>query len=305
MGAYFILSSNIIGEGEISSKRLLLGTLFMALSVMCRPTLVVYCFVSLAFIWFGFKKLKSSADCKKSKIVQYFVCALLPYVFFGAIQMLYNYARFDSPFEFGIQYSLTINDLTHAEYHTQFVLVLAFAYRFAAPYFVPDFPFVSSSFQTFNLNGYMYIDDRYVNAISIGLFYRALIPLAAFFFAGKALKLLDGPAKKRAAVSIGLFSILAPLAVIFSAWACGYAVRYNADISWQIMIGAFFILYTLLINCKNMGVKKIITSVFTVFTFLCFLMNFAQIYSFINPNQVSTEFAAQLYSFERLFEFWK
>lgn len=305
IGAYFFLSSNIIGEGEISCRRLMVGTLFMALSVMCRPTLAVYCVVSLVFIWFGFKKLKSGENFKKSKAVQYFVCALLPYVFFGGIQMLYNYARFDSPFEFGIKYSLTINDFTQAEYHTQFVLVLAYAFLFAAPYFVPDFPFVSSSFHTFNMNGYMYIDDRYVNAISIGLFYRAAIPLISFFFAGKALKLLNGDTKKRAVICIGLLSILAPFAIIFASWESGYAARYNADISWQIMIGAFFILYTLLTNCKIKSVHKIVTASFTVFTFLCFMMNFAQIYSFINPNHVSTELSAKMYSLERLFEFWR
>jgi hypothetical protein len=305
IGAYLLLSANVIGEGEISNKRLLFGTLFMALSVMCRPTLAVYCIIALVFIWFGFKKLKSSADYTKSKMISYFLCALLPFVFFGGIQMLYNYARFDSPLEFGIKYSLTINDFTQSEYHTHFVFVLAFAYLFAAPYFVPDFPFVSSTFQTFNLNGYMYIDDRYVNAISIGLFYRAAIPLVAFFFAGKALKLLEGAQKKRAVISIGLVSLLAPFIVIFAAWESGYAARYNADISWQMMIGAFFILYTILAGCKNKGVLKLTTSAFAIFTFLCFMMNFAQIYSFINPNHVSTELSAKLYAFERLFEFWK
>ena len=304
MGAYFLLSSNIIGDGEISNKRLMLGTLFMALSVMCRPTLAVYCMIALVFIWFGFKKLKKS-DYSKSKMIGYFVCALLPFVFFGGIQMLYNYARFDSPLEFGIKYSLTINDFTQSEYHTHFVLVLAFAYLFATPYFVPDFPFVSSTFQTFNLNGYMYIDDRYINAISIGLFYRAAIPLVAFFFAGKALKLLEGPQKKRAVISIGLVSLLAPFIIIFSAWESGYSARYNADISWQMMIGGFFILYTILVNCQNKGVLKIVTRAFAIFTFLCFIMNFAQIYSFINPNHVSTELSSKMYAFERLFEFWK
>ncbi|HOK69143.1 MAG TPA: hypothetical protein PKV51_06410 [Bacillota bacterium] len=304
-GAYFFLSSNVVGEGKISFVRLMVGTLFMALSVMCRPTLAVYCVIALVFIWFGFKKLKASKDYKKSKAVRYFVCALLPFVFFGGIQMLYNYARFDSPFEFGIKYSLTINDFTQAEYHTHFVLVLAYAYLFAAPYFVPDFPFVSSSFHTFNMNGYMYIDDRYVNAISIGLFYRAAIPLISFFFAGKAIKLLDGEARKKAMIGIGLLSVLAPFGIIFAAWESGYAARYNADISWQMMIGAFFILYTLLANCKNKSVHKMVTTAFTVFTFLSFMMNFAQIYSFINPNHVSTELSAKLYSLERLFEFWK
>lgn len=37
--------------------------------------------------------------------------------------MIYNYARFGSVFDFGIQYSLTINDFTAAQYHTHFVLI--------------------------------------------------------------------------------------------------------------------------------------------------------------------------------------
>ena len=35
-----------------------------------------------------------------------------------------------------------------------------------------------------------------------------------------------------------------PLAIIFSSWESGYAVRYNADFSWQMVIGALVIAFT-------------------------------------------------------------
>ena len=74
--------------------------------------------------------------------------------------MIYNYARFGSVFDFGIQYSLTINDFTAAQYHTHFVLIGFFNYLLAVPSFIPVFPFFdSSSVETFFPAGILFCCD--------------------------------------------------------------------------------------------------------------------------------------------------
>lgn len=304
VGSYFLISSNVVGDGKISKIRLALATTFLSIGVLCRPTLGVYCVAALAFIAYGYKKLKKSDNYNKKAAVKFFLSALLPFVVIGGIQMAYNWLRFDSPLDFGIQYSLTINDFTNSQFHIHFVSICLYAFLFAAPHFRPDFPFVHSSFENININGYLFVDDKWVNGIAIGLFFRAL-PMFAYFFSRRAYKLIEKPKQKKALILVGITCVVAPLAILVAVWESGYAVRYNADFSWQMLIGALVILFTVLMYCKNESVLKIATTVLTVSVILCIMINFAQIYSFINPQHVSKDVSAALYYFERLFEFWR
>ena len=121
MGAYFLISSNVVSQGKTSLLRILLASLFSGLAVLCRPTLAVYSICTCLFFLFGFRKsgqlTAADGTCTHSRkrSVGYILCALLPLMLLGLLQMWYNYARFGSPLDFGIQYSLTINDFTHAE----------------------------------------------------------------------------------------------------------------------------------------------------------------------------------------------
>lgn len=304
VGAYFLISSNIIGEGKISKIRLALATSFLAIAVLCRPTLAVYCIAALAFLYYGFKKQRNTEKNSRKNTIKYLLSALLPFVIFGGVQIAYNWARFGSPIDFGIQYSLTINDFTNSEYHSQFVLMIAYAFLFAAPYLQPQFPFVYSSFQDFGTNGYNYIDDKHVSGIAIGIFFRAL-PMFGYFLSKKAYCLLDKSIRKKALILLGLPCILAPLTIIFSVWESGYAVRYNADISWQMLIGAIIILFTLLLYTKNMAVHRIATMAFVVSTILCFVVNFGQYYNFVIARYISDDLTPTFYALERLIEFWR
>lgn len=92
-GAYFLISSNVIGDGNIKRGRLVWAAVFLSLAVLCRPTLALYCIAALFFIGAGFAKLRKSGD---KKYISYWICALVPFAVIGGIQMAYNYARFGS-----------------------------------------------------------------------------------------------------------------------------------------------------------------------------------------------------------------
>ncbi|MEG2397012.1 MAG: hypothetical protein RSB11_08270, partial [Oscillospiraceae bacterium] len=243
-GACFLISSNVVGDGKLSLWRLFGSATFLSLAVLCRPTLAVYCVVALLFIFFGLKKVKGNTP----KTIKYLLCSLTPFAFFGSIQMIYNYLRFNSIFDFGIGYSLTINDFTSSQFHIAFVFLSLFAFLFAMPSPTTHFPFVSSQFNNLNVNGYYFVDAFDTNCISIGIFFRAL-PMFFYMFAMKAYRII-GKSKEVAVLFIST-CIVAPLIIISSVWESGYAVRYNADFSWQMIIGALIIAFVLITAEKN------------------------------------------------------
>lgn len=308
-GAYFLITSNVIGEGKISYGKLAAATACLGFAVLCRPTTAVYCVASLAFIWCGFIKQLKTLEKKKGKIFLYLISALLPYVIFGGIQMWYNNARFDSPFDFGINYSLTINDFTQSEFHLHFAFLSFFTFIFALPQVIPNFPYVTGRFDDVNLIGFYFVDDTTHPGLIIGALSRAL-PIFSYLFGIKALKKLEKGRRLAPAVLITLTCLAAPAAIVFASWESGYAIRYFADFSWQLLIGALAVAFFLFVKCENAGVKKITEGIFIIMTALCFIVNAGQIYNFFLAaadlsSFVSNELECKLYAFARLFDFWR
>jgi len=86
------------------------GALFGALAFGCRPPVALANIVAIPlFIVFLKTNKIQKADIKKIVLIA------LPYVVIGVLLMLYNYARFDNPFEFGQKYQLTNTD--QSAYH--------------------------------------------------------------------------------------------------------------------------------------------------------------------------------------------
>lgn len=302
-GFYFLLRSNVITEERIMKRHLILSSFCLSCAVLCRPTLAVYCVAALLFIAAGFFKNRKEAKENNKKLVTscalYLTSALACFVIIGGCQMVYNYVRFGSFFDFGIQYSLTINDFTKAEYHTDFVSIGFWNYLFAAPYIKPEFPFVFSNFSSLDTNGYYFIANR--NAI--GLFYRAL-PSLGLFFAPFAFKFADK--KKRIVPSILLLSvcIICPLIIIFSIWESGYGVRYAADFAWQMILGGMVVIYYLVSHFKlykNKFAENTVILFFVYSAVISTVYNSALMYDYLNK---AGYLQSTFMSFERLFEFW-
>lgn len=282
IGAYLLLSSNIVWDGKISYRRLGFASFFLGYAVLCRPTLAIYCVAALLFMALGLKKVLDSTEKgeRAKAFFKYAAVALVPLGALALVQMTYNYLRFDNPLDFGIQYSLTINDFTHAEFHWRYVLINMWAYLFNMPHITPsEFPYLASSVERFALNGYMFIDDEGKNLISVGIIYRAL-PMFSYLFAGKALKLTEKKKRLPSAVLTGVTCVLMPLIIIFISWESGYAVRYNADFSWQMVMGALVIAFTIYKNIKSESTRKLVNVIFTVSTVLCVYVNAAQLLAF-------------------------
>ena len=304
MGAYFLISSNVVSAGRTSLVRIVFASLFSGLAVLCRPTLAVYSVCTCLFFLFGFRKAgqKPAADgtyaVSLMRTITYVICALLPLMLLGLLQMWYNYARFDSPLDFGIQYSLTINDFTHAEYHTHFVLIGLMNYLFAVPSISMDYPYISTPFSRLNVSGYYFSDIGNTSGILFLAF-----PVFAYLLAGKALRRIDSRAQRIQWGSlVGMTCILMPLVIIFSIWESGYAVRYVADFSWQIVIGALAVLFFLYQKSQNMTKKELVHRFMALSAVAAVAINGVQIFNFTFSIYDYPEICTM---FDRMIAFWR
>ncbi len=107
LGINFWISS--LEEERVSGWKLVAGCLCMALVAGCKPQLVLGSLLIIPIYWdavFIKRQLFSAVSKGKTTL------AVLSYVFVAIGLMLYNWKRFDSPFDFGANYNLTTNDMT-------------------------------------------------------------------------------------------------------------------------------------------------------------------------------------------------
>ncbi len=306
-GFFFLLRSRVVGEGKIKYRHMILATMCLSWAVLCRPTLALYCIVACIFLAFGFVKHRGEirschTDPVKQKkalkagTVKYLLSALVCFVVIGGIQVVYNIARFGNPLDFGIQYSLTINDFTRSQYHTDFVMIGIYNFLLAFPQIRPEFPYVASNFSTLSTNGYYYVANR--NAV--GLFWRAL-PSLGYLGVVPAWRTLSKQEKVQALCLLVPTCVIAPLVIIFSIWESGYGVRYCCDFAWQFILGGAAVLYLIYVRVAEGQGKTILRNAFTVAMVLAVVVNGAMLYEYLTKTG---HLAAQYLRFARLFDFW-
>ena len=103
---YFFIRAVYVEKGE--NKQLFLagiGALLGALVFGCRPTIALGNILVIPMVITFVKQRKFSG-----KLLSKLILAALPYALVAAGLMLYNYARFEDPFEFGQKYQLTVAD---------------------------------------------------------------------------------------------------------------------------------------------------------------------------------------------------
>ena len=306
-GFFFLLRSRVVGEGKIRYRHMILSTMCLSWAVLCRPTLALYCIVACIFLAFGFVKHRGEIKAEhadtvmqkqalKAGTVKYLLSALVCFVVIGGIQVVYNIARFGNPLDFGIQYSLTINDFTRSQYHTDFVMIGIYNFLLAFPKIQPEFPYVASNFSTLSTNGYYFVANR--NAI--GLFWRAL-PSLGYLGAVRAWRTLTKREKVQALCLLVPTCVIAPLVIIFSIWESGYGVRYCCDFAWQFILGGAAVLYLIYARVAVGQGKTILRNAFTVAMVLAVVVNGAMLYEYLTKTG---HLEAQYLRLARVFDFW-
>lgn len=283
-GLYFLLSSGIFTKDKIKLTKVLLSTTFASLAVLSRPTFAIYVFAICLWLLYGLFEYRKKTDKSKTKTIKYVSCSLLPFAVFGGVQMAYNYVRFGSLIDFGIKYSLTINDFTNTQFHFGLMMISFWNFLFSVPIVKSQFPFFFSNIDKLGVNGYYFAEAP----TAMGLLWRAPIIFALL----KAPSLLKGKSKKeilKVFVLLGLPCIVLPLLIIAITWESGHALRYNIDFAWQMILGALCVVFVYYRRNKNEQIRRLVLKAVVLCTVLCVIFNLATVLQFI-PGEVNTPF---------------
>lgn len=301
MGIYFLVSSRKIKDNKLSIIRSALASLAFGFATLSRPTLALYAvFAFLFFLYKTFSITIAEDETKKkliSKRILYFGISIAPLVILGILQMAYNYMRFDSFFDFGIKYSLTINDFTHAEYHTVFAAMSFVNYLLPPPEISATYPFINTAFINLPIHGYYFSDVGNTS----GLLFLAPITFA-YLWTFKVLKKIAGKKEKiKAIFLVGVPCLLIPFIIMFSVWESGYAVRYVADFSFEFIMGAIAIAFFVYKNMIHDNQKTLFRKVISISVPFTIVVSLVQAFAFTFSQD---QFPIIADKFIQLISFW-
>ncbi|MCL1972633.1 MAG: hypothetical protein FWG57_06565 [Endomicrobia bacterium] len=222
MAVFFCLLSFLFIYLHARKKKnifLFLAGLFIGLACGCRP------FYALAvplqfFIIFDLKTMRQSWKGYVFYAVPVAVCA--------AGLMLYNYARFDSVFEFGTKYQLTIYDMFHWKPSLSNMWNSLRNFLFLSPEYKNSFPYIFS-----RLSSGMWHKFEPVTGILYLMPFVFMFPLGYLFFKEKG---VESFYKKYIA---GM--ILTGVIILFSVSLMGSLYRFLADFSIYLIISSLFL----------------------------------------------------------------
>lgn len=257
-GIYFILKSM-----EDENKKyfyIFLGSLCLALSVACRPTDL---FASILILPYLISLLYQNIKNKNWKdLFKLIISVGIPYLTVGIFLMWYNYIRFDSIFEFGAKYQLTISNMKELGSRIFAVPTGLICNLFSIPIFTSDFPFISNHNNLITFYGYYYIE----NMIG-GLFFIAPICFAIFFI----FKINKKIENKELKILLNFLIIVGILLAIVSVMLAGSNQRYLIDYAWMLCLAGilvFLVIYNLLESQETKKMLQFIVSIITVYMFL-------------------------------------
>lgn len=231
-GLYFWISAKKIEQSGYSKGRIMAGSLCMALVAAARPTLLLYSVLAFAIFGRAWLTDKEGYD-KKSRITMMALFAL-PYVAVAIPVMYYNYIRFGSPFEFGMQYNLTAFNIGHVQFSLDRIYYAIGEYFLRIPDFNYFFPFINT------FEAYWNIDAHSV-VIYEGSFQAGLIPFNLFLLAAAVVAKRRREIQKKGLYAFCLcLSLVGILLMILDVeLTSGIAYRYQADFSFALFITAW------------------------------------------------------------------
>ena len=225
-------------RGYIERGKIVVGALLIALTMAARPQMVLAAVFGLVLFWPFLRGSKGDRVARKS-VMRSFRVAMAPFVVVGVAVLAYNAARFGSPFDFGANYNLTTNDMTHRGFHLDRIPFGLYTYLFQPPVFGSQFPFLRQA----------YIDPSY-QGITIyepmfgGYFF--LYPMAAAA-AGIAMRRVRDRLSEKGLVPlfVGLVAVGFALC-IFDLQGAGILMRYICDFGLYFALAGALVLLSLL-----------------------------------------------------------
>lgn len=229
VGLFFVLLSFLMllfySEAESAVKKrffLFAAGLSIALSVGCRPFYALIVLFQIPLV-FDFKTIKKNY----TQYLYYFI----PLIVFAIVLMIYNYLRFDSFFEFGHKFQLTLIDVYNRKFNLADSFYTVRLFFFFPPISINTFPYY--------LAGKIVIAENLIEPL-VGLLYTApyllFIAIGSYgFFTSKKISV---EIKKYTAMII-----LSGIMVISVVSIAGGILRYIADFAMYFIIPAFVMIF--------------------------------------------------------------
>ncbi len=268
-----------------------LGSLFMALSVGCRPQCALMCTLALplfAGYFFKEKKLFTPEGVKR-------LAALgIPVIVVAAGIMYYNNLRFGSPVDFGSSYNLTTNDVTRRGFEIGRTGLGLFTYLFQPPSFTATFPYLKNAeLET------AYIGKTIYENCFGGLF--AVTPVLWFtLFIKNSAK--DLKAKKLFGFTVFLI-IIGFATVIADTQAGGLLQRYFSDFGYIFFLACAIIIFSLFNKPEDSETQKILRGLLFISTILNIVYTICLVFS-VSDVTIDTQRPHLFGEIKHLVEFW-
>lgn len=227
---FFIRAVFVCETDRVSICYAFFGSLTGALAFGCRPPIALANLFVLPLLAVYLKNRKFTFRLGKQLLF-----AASPYIVVGILLMLYNYARFDNPFEFGQAYQLTIADQSHYG---------SFFSRFQP---LKTFDSICKFFV-----GYTPMSDQFPFVTFDGILLN--FPILALPFFGIASEGVRREMREHKLTRCIMALFCIPLLIAFTdvLWAPTVLERYRMDVYWIICLLCFLIagLY-----CQNLTPK--------------------------------------------------
>jgi len=204
----------------------------MAAVLGCRPQMILFSF--LAFVLFG-SYLKTDESFDKKQCGKSLFFALFPYFLLGIPIALYNYLRFDSFFEFGAKYNLTIFNMTVTDFSFGKLIQGLYENWFRIPSLHASFPFVEllKHDNDYWCRGYIFTEDMYGGLFCCNLFLFALFLLPSLRKTGL---------KKENAFFAGVLMMISFIILCLDVKLAGISYRYLGDYSFALFLASFVVI---------------------------------------------------------------
>lgn len=291
-GAIYFMLKSTEDENKINYKYLFGASSCFSLAVACRPNQLL---VSLIFIPTIIKILTNNIKQRKH-ILKAFFSIGIPYIIIGILLMLYNYIRFESIFEFGTNYQLTVNDMGNLGYRLLTIPTGIITQLFKLPVTSNNFPFFIHQYDTISFFGYYYVE-----AFVCGLFILNPINFILFFLIGLGKKIKEKEIYKFTC----LFAIVASIMCIANIVLAGTLQRYSMDYAWILNIASYLTLFIIVNNIKSKEIKRYILKIAIIITLFMLIANFIVGAVVSENNLLESTYPNQYYNIRYNICFWE
>ena len=267
-GLYFSLQGILFILKSLESEKnkhinIFWGSLFLALSVACRPTDLLISIIILPYLLYLFIKYIKNIKENKINLLKLILAVAIPYITVGISLMYYNYIRFENVFDFGAKYQLTINNMMELGSRIFAIPTGIMANLFKVPNFVPYFPFITHSNDYLSFYGSYYIE----NLIG-GLF--MIAPICFFIF--YIFKFNKKTENKELKIIVNSLLVVGITIAIISVAMAGSNQRYLIDYAWMLIYAGILIFASIYNLFKHDETKKILNKILAIITIYTFLL---------------------------------